>query len=53
MAASLKAKKKMKIDYNIAKDVYDEFIKSCSKKGYVPHVVVERLMKKFNQTGQM
>jgi len=53
MAASLKAPKKMRLDYNIDKDTYVEFVKACSRKGYTPHVVVERIIKRFLETGQM
>ena len=53
MAASLKAAKKMKLDYNVDRAIYDSYVKSCSKKGYAPVVVIERLMKKFIDTGQM
>jgi len=53
MAGTPKAAKKMKIDYNIDRAVYDEFVKACTRKGYTPNVVVERLMKKYLETGQM
>ncbi len=53
MAATPKKAQKVRIDYNIDKPTYDEFVKACVKKGYAPNVVVERLMKKFNETGQM
>ena len=53
MAASQKAVKKMKIDYNINREIYDAFIKVCVTKGYTGNVVVERLMKKYSETGQM
>ncbi|GBE18651.1 hypothetical protein BMS3Abin16_01257 [archaeon BMS3Abin16] len=53
MAGSPKAAKKMKIDYNIDRGIYDTFIKACTRKGYTPNVVVERLMKKYIETGQM
>ena len=43
----------MKIDYNIAREIYDEFVKECTRKGYTPNVVIERLMKKYADTGQM
>ena len=43
----------MKIDYNIDKQTYDEFMRACSKKGFAPNVVVERIMKKYIQTGQL
>jgi len=53
MAATPKGAKKMKIDYSIDREVYDAFIKSCTHKGYTPSVVIERLMKKYIETGQM
>jgi len=53
MAGSPKAAKKMKIDYNIDRGIYDAFIKACTRKGYTPNVVVERLIKKYLETGQM
>jgi hypothetical protein len=53
MAASLKKQQKVRIDYNIDKDIYDEFVKSCVKKGYAPGVIVEHAMKKYNETGQI
>ncbi len=53
MAATAKAPKKMKIDYNIDKDTYDTFVKACSHKGYSPNVIIERLMKRYVETGQI
>ena len=53
MAATPKKPQKVKIDYNIDKDIYDTFVKICSSKGYAPGVIVERLMKRCNDTGQM
>lgn len=53
MAASLKAAQKMKIDYNVDRDTYNIFIKKCTEKGYAPQIVVERLMKRFVETGQI
>lgn len=53
MAATPKGPKKMKIDYNIDRETYDTFVKACSHKGYTPGVVVERLMKRYTETGQM
>lgn len=52
MAASLKAPQKVRIDYNIDKEIYDNFVRACSKKGFMPNVIVERMMKKYND-GQM
>lgn len=53
MASYPPGPQKMKIDYNIAREVYDAFVKSCSRKGFAPQVVIEKLMAKFNQTGQI
>ncbi|MBT3406405.1 hypothetical protein HN419_04510 [Candidatus Woesearchaeota archaeon] len=53
MAATPKAPKKMKIDYNIDRGIYDDFVKTCSRKGYAPNIIVERIMKKYAETGQM
>lgn len=53
MAASLKKQQKVEIKYAIDKQVYDDFVKACTKKGFAPQIVTERLMKKFNETGQM
>ena len=52
MAATPKKPQKVKLDYNIGKQIYDDFVRTSSKKGYAPTVVVERLMQKFNETGQ-
>ena len=53
MAASLKAAKKMRLDYNVAREVYDEYVKACSRKGFAPSVIIERLMKRYIDTGQV
>ncbi len=53
MAATAPGPKKMKLDYVIDKQVYDEFVKHCSKKGFSAHVIVEKLMKRFTETGQI
>mgnify|MGYP001606613414 CR=1 FL=1 len=53
MAASLKAQKKMQLDYNVDRAIYDGFVKVCAQKGFAPAVVVERLIKKYTETGQI
>jgi hypothetical protein len=53
MAATPPGPQKMKIDYNIDRKIYDEFAKQCSRKGFAPGVIVERLMKRFTETGQI
>lgn len=51
MAAALKAQQKMKLDYNVDRKVYDDFVKECSHKGYAAGVVIEKLMIKYVQNG--
>jgi hypothetical protein len=53
MAATPKGPQKVRIDYNIDKQIYDEFIRTCSKKGFAPNIVVEKIMKKYVETGAM
>ena len=53
MAATPPGAKKRKLDYNVDQAIYDEFVKSCSRKGYAPQVILEKAMVKFNQTGQI
>lgn len=53
MAATPKGPQKMKIEYNVDKPTYDTFVKKCTEKGYAPQIVVERLMKRFIENGQM
>jgi hypothetical protein len=53
MAATPKGPQKVKVDYNIDKPTYDAFIRQCTSKGYMPHIVIERMMKKYIETGQM
>jgi hypothetical protein len=53
MAATPKGPQTAKLDVYIDKQTYDAFIKACSQKGYAPKTVIERLFKKFNETGQM
>ena len=52
MAATPKGPQKVRIDYNIDKQTYDQFVRLCSTKGFLPHVIVERLRKRYNETGQ-
>jgi hypothetical protein len=53
MAASPPDAQKRKIDYNIAREIYDQFVKACSHKGYAPQVIIEKMMVKFTQTGNI
>lgn len=47
MAATAKGPQKVRIDYNIGKQTYDDFVRLCSKKGYAPGVIVEKMMQKY------
>ncbi len=53
MASTPKGPQKMKLDYTVDRKIYDDFIRTCGQKGYAPHIVVERLMKRYIETGQM
>jgi hypothetical protein len=53
MAATPPDAQKRRLEYNVDRKVYDEFMKSCSNKGFAPQVVLEKLMAKFNQTRQI
>ncbi len=53
MASTPPGPQKMRIDYNIDRKTYDDFAKACSRKGFAPQVVVEKLMKKFTDSGQI
>jgi hypothetical protein len=54
MAATPKGPQKVRTDYNLDKQTYDDFVRLCSKKGFAPTIVVERLMKKYvDQGGQI
>ena len=53
MAASLKNPQKMKLDYNVDREVYNDFVRACSAKGYAPQIVMEKIMKKYVETGAM
>jgi len=54
MAAKPKDAKKVRIDYNIDKAVYDNFVRLVSKKGFVPTVIVQKMMQKYaDNNGQI
>jgi hypothetical protein len=53
MAATPPDAQKRRLEYNVDRRVYDDFMKSCSNKGFAPQVVLEKLMAKFNQTKQI
>ena len=49
MAASLKAPQMRKLEVGIHAEVYDQFMRNCSKKGYAANVLIEKLMKEYNE----
>ncbi len=53
MASTPPGAQKMKIDYVVDRKVYDSFVKTCSHKGFAPQVIVERMMSKFVEKGQI
>lgn len=53
MAASLKAPQKARTDFMVDKQTYDDFMKACQHKGFAPNIIVERMMKKYNETGNI
>jgi hypothetical protein len=53
MAATPPSPKKRKLEANIDQNVYDEFAKMCSRKGYAMQVILEKAMRKFNETGNI
>jgi hypothetical protein len=53
MASTPKGPQIQRLDVMVDKVTYDTFAKNCSHKGYATKVVIEKLMKKFNETGQM
>jgi len=53
MAATPKGPQKVRIDYSIDKPTYDDFVRQCSRKGYAPGIVVEKMMRRYTETGQI
>jgi len=53
MAATPPDAQKRKLDFNVDRKVYDDFMKACSHKGFAPQVMLEKAMKKFSETGQI
>jgi hypothetical protein len=53
MAATPPEAQKRKLDFNVDRKVYDDFMKTCSHKGFAPQVVLEKAMRKFSETGQI
>ncbi len=45
MAATPKGIAKLKAEFVVEKDAYDNFVRYCSKKGMSPNVLIEKYMK--------
>ncbi len=52
MAATPKGPQKVRVEFNLDRPTHDDFVRACDKKGYAPVVVLEKLMKKYAETGQ-
>jgi hypothetical protein len=53
MAATPKGPSKIKLDYYFDREIYNVFVKKCGEKGYAPQIIIEKLMKRFVDTGQV
>lgn len=53
MASTPKGPQKIAIDYIVDRKIYDDFIRQCTHKGMSPKVVVEKLMAKYAESGNM
>jgi len=53
MASYPPGAQKAKLDYTVDRKAYDDFVRTCSRKGFAPQVILEQAMKKFTQTGQI
>ena len=53
MAATPKGPQMSRLDVNIDKATYDTFVKTCAQRGFSSKVIIEKLVKKFNETGQI
>jgi hypothetical protein len=53
MAATPPDAQKREMKFMIDRQTFDNFAKNCSRKGFAMQIVVEKMMQKFNQTGQI
>jgi len=53
MASYPPGAQKAKLDYTVDRKAYDDFVRTCSRKGFAPQVILEQAMKKFVLTGQI
>ena len=48
-AATPKKPQVVKLDYYIDKTIYSDFVRICDRTRYAPKVIIEKLLKKFNE----
>ena len=54
MAAYPKDPQKMNLaDFTVDRKTYDNFVRICSGKGFAPKIILERLMAKYCETGNI
>ena len=53
MAATPKGPQMMTLDYKVDRKIYDDFTRQCTHKGMSQKVVVERLMAKYAESGNI
>lgn len=53
MAANPKGAQKINFEVIIDRKIYDDFVRQCSHKGFAVRVVIERLMTKYSETGNL
>jgi len=53
MAATPKGPQMINLDYKVDRKIYDDFVRQCSHKGMSPKVVVERMMAKYAESGNI
>jgi len=44
---------KQRVEYGFDKATYEAFTKACSRKGFAPQVIIEKMMQRFIETGQI
>lgn len=49
MAATPKGAQKIRLDYNVDREIYNQFVRACTTKGYAPQVIIERMMKSYTE----
>ena len=53
MASYPPGAQKAKLDYTVDRKAYDDFVTTCSRKGFAPQIILEQAMRKFTQDGRI